>query len=109
MAQMGQQSGQQTGQTMQAGMSGQGASLSDRDLLQLALNETKHTATAVNTFALESSSETLRRDYLTVLGDVHSQEKQIYDLMQQKGYYNAQNANPQDIAQVRSKFSNQAK
>lgn len=105
MAQMGQQSGQ----TMQAGMSGQGANLSDRELLQLALNEAKHTAAAVNTFALESVSETLRRDYLTILGEVHSQEKQIYDLMQQKGYYNVQNANPQDIAQAKSKFSgNQA-
>ena len=84
MAQMGQQSGQQAGQqagqSMQ-GMSGQGMSLSDRDLLQLALNETKHAAASVNTFALECSSDTLRRDYLTVLGDIHSQEKQIFDLM----------------------------
>ncbi|CQR71072.1 Coat F domain protein [Sporomusa ovata DSM 2662] len=99
MAQMGQQ------QTTQSGMSGQGVSLSERELLQIALNEAKYTAAAVNTFALESSSDTLRRDYLTILGDVHNQEKQIYDLMQQKGYYNVKNANPQDIAQVQSKFS----
>ncbi|WP_245824098.1 spore coat protein [Sporomusa malonica] len=99
---------QQSGQTMQAGMSGQGASLSDRELLQLALNETKLTAASVNTFALEASSDTLRRDYLTVLGDVHNQEKQIFDLMQQKGYYNVKNANPQEIAQAKSKFSGQA-
>lgn len=104
MAQMGQQSGQ----TKQASMSGQSASLSDQDLLQLALNETKHTATAVNAFALEAASETLRRDYLTILGDVHSREKQIFDLMQQKGYYNIKNATPQDISQAQSKFSNQA-
>lgn len=101
MAQLGQQSGQQ----MQTGMSGQGNSLSERELLQLALNETKHTATAVNAYALESSSDTLRRDYLTVLGDVHSQEKQIFDLMQQKGYYNVKNASPQEISQVQSKFN----
>lgn len=101
MAQMGQQSGQQ----MQSGMSGQGSNLSERELLQLALNEAKYTAAAVNTFALESSSDTLRRDYLTILGDVHSQEKQIFDLMQQKGYYNVKNASPQEISQVQSKFS----
>jgi len=99
MAQMGQQ------QTTQSGMSGQGVSLSERELLQIALNETKLTAASVNTFALESSSDTLRRDYLTILGDVHNGEKQIFDLMQQKGYYNVKNANPQDIAQVQSKFS----
>lgn len=104
MAQMNQQSGQ----TMQTGMSGQSTSLSDRELLQLALNEAKLTAASVNTFALEASSDTLRRDYLTVLGDVHNQEKQIFDLMQQKGYYNVKNANPQDISQAKSKFSGQA-
>jgi spore coat protein CotF len=104
MAQMGQQSGQST----QTGMSGQGASITDREFLQLALNESKYTAAAVNSFALEAANETLRRDYLTILGDVHNQEKQIFDLMQQKGYYNVQNANPQDIAQVKSKFSGQA-
>lgn len=100
MVQMGQQS-----QSMQSGMSGQGTSLSERELLQLVLNETKHTAAAVNTFALESSSDTLRRDYLTILGDVHNAEKQIYDVMQQKGYYNVKNASPQEIAQVQSQFS----
>ncbi len=101
MAQMGQQSGQ----TTQSGMSGQGVSLSERELLQLALNETKYAATAINTFALESSSDTLRRDYLTILGDVHNEEKQIFALMQQKGYYDVKNASPQDIAQVKAKFS----
>ncbi|HWR41657.1 spore coat protein [Sporomusa sp.] len=104
MAQMGQQ----TGQSTQTGMGGQGASVSDRELLQLALNETKYTAVAVNAFALEAADDTLRRDYLTILGDVHNQEKQIFDLMQQKGYYNVKNANPQDISQVKSKFSGQA-
>ncbi|XEQ94877.1 hypothetical protein SCACP_37760 [Sporomusa carbonis] len=104
MAQMGQQSGQ----TTKTGTAGQDMSLSDRDLLQLALNETKHTAVAVNTYALEASGDALRRDYLTILGDLHSQEKQIFDLMQQKGYYDVKNASPQEISQARSKFSNQA-
>ena len=104
MAQMGQQSGQ----TTQSGMSGQAISLTDKELLQLALENAKYTAAAVNTFALEASSDTLRRDYLTVLGDVHNQQQQIFDVMQQKGYYNVKNANPQDIAQVKSQFSGQS-
>jgi spore coat protein CotF len=44
---------------------------------------------------------------MTVLGDAYSQEQQIFDLMQQKGYYNVKNANSQDIAQAQSKFSSQ--
>ncbi|WP_324332321.1 spore coat protein [Methylomusa anaerophila] len=103
------QTGQQARQNTQGGMqtTGQGVSLSDRDLLQLALNECKHKANSLNTYALEASNDSLRRDYLTVLGDVHSQQTQIFNLMQQKGYYNVKNANPQDISQAKAKFSNQ--
>jgi spore coat protein CotF len=43
-----------------------------------------------------------------VLGDIYSQEKQLFDYMQQKGYYNVKNANPQDITQAQSKFSGQS-
>lgn len=100
MAQMGQQ-GQQ-GQ-----MNGQGMQFTDRDILQVCLNETKHMAGSMNTFILEANSEQLRRDYMNVLGDIYTQQKQVYDLMQQKGYYQPKNANPQDIAQAQSKFSSQ--
>lgn len=102
MVQQGQgQLGQQTQ------MSGQGLQFSDKDILQVCLNETKHLASSVNTYIQEASSEQLRREYMTVLGDIYSQEKQIFDYMQQKGFYNVKNANPQDIAQAQSKFSGQ--
>ena len=100
--QQGQQ-GQQQGQ--QQGYSGQGMQISDADLLNLALNETKHTAQALNVFISEANSNQLRQDYMTVLGDVYSEQKQLFDLMQQKGYYKVQNADQQEIAQAQSKFS----
>jgi len=103
MAQQGQQQGQQ--QQGQGQMQGQGAQITDRDLLQVCLNETKHCASSLNTYIQEASSEQLRRDYMTVLGDVYSQQKQIFDYMQQQGFYSVKNANPQDIAQAKSKFS----
>ena len=94
-------------QGQQAGQSGQGTKFGDRDILQLALNESKHTAEALNTFILETSNEQLRRDYMTVLGDVYNQQKQVFDLMQQKGFYSVENATAQQIAQAQSKFSAQ--
>ena len=98
----------QTGQQGQQGqMNGQGMQFTDRDILQLCLNESKHLATSMNTYILEANNEQLRRDYMNVLGDTYSQQKQVYDLMQQKGYYQVKNANPQDIAQAQSKFSSQ--
>jgi len=105
---MVQSSGQnQTGQSSQQGqMSGQGMQFSDRDILQVCLNEAKHLAWSLNTFIQEASSEQLRRDYMTALGDIYSQEKQLFDFMQQKGFYNVKNASPQDITQAQNKFSN---
>lgn len=90
------QSGQQTGQGMQ---------FSDRDILQVCLNESKHLASSLNTYITEASNDQLRRDYMTVLGDVYSQQKQIFDYMQQKGYYNVKNATPQDISQAKNKIT----
>jgi spore coat protein CotF len=104
---MAQQSQPNQKPRQQAQPQGQTASLSDSDILKGVLTITKHVAESVNTFALEAQSDTLRRDYLTVLGDVHGNAKQLFDIMQQKGYYNVKNANPQDIAQAQSTFSQQ--
>ncbi len=103
VAQANQQN-QKQGQAMQ---SGQGIQFADKDILQLALNESKHTAEALNSFILEASNEQLRRDYMTVLGDIYNQQKQVFDLMQQKGFYSLENATAQQMAQAQSKFSGQ--
>ena len=108
MAQQGQQGQQQRGQQAgQAMQNGQGTQFVDKDILQLALNETKNTAQVLNSFILEASSEQLRRDYMTVLGDVYNQQKQVFDLMQQKGFYNVQNATTEQMTQAQSKFNGQ--
>ncbi len=88
-------------------MGGQSAQISDRDIMQICLNESKHLATSLNIYIQEAANEQLRRDYMSILGEVYSQEKQLYDYMQQKGYYNVKNASPQDISQAQGKFSSQ--
>jgi spore coat protein CotF len=79
--------------------------LQDRDIMQNILMNTKYMASAINQYILEATNEDLRRDYMTVLGEVFAQQKQIYDVMQQKGYYNPKPAQQQDITQVQSKFA----
>ncbi len=101
MVQMGQQN------QMSSQQSGQQSQLSERDILQVALNESKYLAASLNTYILEASTAQLRRDYISVLGDVYSQQEQLFSLMQQKGYYNIENANSQQVSKVQSKFSNQ--
>ncbi len=100
------QTGQQNQQNQQGQMNGQGTQFADQDILQLVLNESKHTAEAINTYILEATNEQLRKDYMTVLGDVYMQQKQIFDVMQQKGFYNVENATVQQITKAQSKISN---
>jgi len=78
--------------------------LQDRDIMQNILIDTKYMASAITQYILEATNEDLRRDYMTVLGEVFAQQKQVYDVMQQKGYYNPKPAQQQDITQVQSKF-----
>lgn len=92
-------------QNQQMGQNGQGNQFADQDILQVCLNETKHMAESLNTFILESGSDGLRQDYMKVLGDLYCQQKQLFDVMQQKGYYSIKNAAPQDISQASAKFS----
>jgi len=99
------QAGQQNQQQQQGQMNGQGSQFADQDILQLALNESKHLAESINSYILEAANEQLRKDYMNVLGDVYSQQKQIFDVMQQKGFYNVENATAQQINKAQSKFS----
>lgn len=96
------QTNQQKHQQMQ--MSGMGSQFNDQDILQLALNESKHTAEAINTYILEAANEQLRKDYMNVLGDVYNQQKQIFDVMQQKGFYTVENATAQQVTKAQNKL-----
>ena len=102
---MAQQQNQSQQSQSRGQMQGQGVQIADRDLLQVCLNETKHMASSLNIYIQEATSDALRRDYMTVLGDVYSQEKQLFDYMQQQGYYNIKNASPKDITQAKNTFS----
>lgn len=90
------------GQTQE--MNGAGVQVSEENLLNLALNETKLMASSLNTYILEASNESMRRDYMTILGDVYSQQKQLFDCMEQKGYYHVVDATPDKIRETKAKF-----
>lgn len=102
------QKNQQSSQQQQTVPNGQGMQFEDADILQVCLNESKHIATALNIFIQDASDEQLRRDYMTMLGDLYNQQKQIFDIMQQKGFYEVKTASPQDITQAQQKFSAQS-
>lgn len=85
-------------------MNGQAEQFSEQNILQMALNDSKLMAVAVNNYILEAADEQLRRDYMTVLGDIYSQQKQIFDIMEQKGYCQIKQSSPQDIAEAKQEY-----
>lgn len=85
-------------------MNGQADPFSEQNVLQMALNDTKLMAASINSYILEASDDQLRRDYMTVLGDIYSQQKQIFDIMEQKGYYQTKQATPQEIEEAKQQF-----
>lgn len=92
---------------MSGKMNGQADQFSEQNVLQMALNDTKLMASSVNSYILEASDEQLRRDYMTVLGDIYSQQKQIFDIMEQKGYYQTKEATPEEINEAKQQFISQ--
>lgn len=90
--------------TQAGAMCGKGVEMTEEDLLNLALNETKLMAGSLNTYILEAVNESMRRDYMTILGDVYSQQKQLFDHMEQKGYYRLADATASDIETTKAKF-----
>lgn len=105
---MVQQNNNSQMQTNSGQMNGQAQQFSEQNVLQIALNDTKLMAASLNNYILESSDDQLRRDYMTVLGDVYSEQKQIFDIMEQKGYYQTQQATPQAVNQAKQKFMSSA-
>lgn len=85
-------------------MNGQGNSFNEQNILQTALNDTKLMAASINGYILEAADDNLRRDYMTALGDVYNQQKQIFDIMSQKGYYAVSKAQPQEIMQAKEEY-----
>lgn len=72
----------------------------DKDLAFAMLNDLKFTCDCINQKILEASNMQLRQQYLNILNETYSEQKQLFDLMQQRGWYKTMNANQQELSQI---------
>ncbi|MGI6669145.1 MAG: spore coat protein [Acetivibrionales bacterium] len=79
--------------------------LSDKEIAQTLLNEHKLFATSLTNLVLESSNQSLRNDAAGLLSRAFQHQKNIYDLMAQKGWYTVQQATPQEINAAKQEVS----
>lgn len=79
--------------------------LSDKEITQTLLNEHKLCASSLTNLVLESSNQSLRNDAAGILSRTFQHQKNIFDLMTQKGWYTTQQASQQEIASAKQEVS----
>jgi len=79
--------------------------LTDQDIAQCILRDEKHICGMINTSILEASSDNLRRDWMSCQQNSYRMQKQVFDAMNQKGWYSPAKADMQQISQAQNQFS----
>jgi len=82
------------------------ANLTDKEIMSSILNEHKLAASSLTSLILESSCPMLRSDAESILTKTFDGQKQVFDIMTQKGWYPVQNANQQEISMAQQKIKN---
>jgi spore coat protein CotF len=74
--------------------------ITDKEIMNVLLDEHKLGASSLTNLILESSNQLLRNDATNILTKTFQHQKKIFDLMNQKGWYQVQNASQQDITKA---------
>lgn len=80
-------------------------SFSDKEITQTLLNEHKLCVSSLTNLVLESSNQSLRNDATSLLNRTFQHQKNIFDLMTQKGWYTTQAASQQDVNNAKQEVS----
>jgi spore coat protein CotF len=72
--------------------------IGDKEIVTTLLNEHKLCASSLTNLILESSSQNIRNDTANLLNRTFQHQKQLFDLMIQKGWYTTQAASQQELA-----------
>ena len=83
-----------------------GPEMTDRDRITDLLATEKYLTTAYNTAVNEANCEQLYQTQMTLLNELHQCQRDLFNLMQRRGWYNVDQAQAQDIVQTAQQFSN---
>ena len=79
--------------------------LSEQEILTDLLATEKHITSAYNTFITESTCPNLRQNLKNILAEEHSIHENIYNIMNQKGWYTPSDAPAQEVQKVKTTYS----
>ena len=82
------------------------ANFGDKEMIDDVLTSQKHIADLYNSCALECASDGLKETFMTILGEEHQIQMDIYKEMSKRGWYPTKAAEKKDIQQVLDQYQN---
>ena len=79
--------------------------MNDQNIMENLLNKTKGVCDLYMHGTIESSTQNVHQAFSAALGDSLNMQEDIYSMMSGMGWYPAQQADAQQIAQVRQKYA----
>ena len=79
--------------------------MSEQEILTDLLTSEKHITTTFNTFITESTCANLRQNLKDILTEEHSIHENLYNIMNQKGWYPTSDAEAQEVQKAKDKFN----
>ena len=79
--------------------------ITDKEIMNVLLEQHKLCATSLTNLILESSNQNIRNDAANILNKTFQHQKQIFDIMSQKGWYKTQQASPQLLSQAQQELN----
>lgn len=78
--------------------------MSEQEILTDLLTIEKHSTSTYNTFITESTCPNLRQNLKNILNEEHSIHENLYNIMNQKGWYPTSDAEAQEVQKVKGRF-----
>jgi spore coat protein CotF len=80
-------------------------SFGDREILEDLLSSQKQITAEYNAAANDCASSALQGEFMTLLGEEHQIQMELFQEMQKRGWYPVQKAPQQKIAEVKEQFT----
>ena len=81
------------------------AKMGDKEILKDSLQSQKHISDTYNLFAGECVNEKLRTEMLSILGDEHRIQADIFCNLQSKGWYKVEPADQMKVDEIKQQYS----
>lgn len=82
----------------------QNTKMTDKDIMMGVLGDYKQAIETLSHAAVEAANENLKRDFINALNTTFEDQKQVWNAINQRGWYPVKPAQPQDIQDAKNKF-----